>query len=119
MKKTLLLCSSVICSVMIYGQTKTHQIEFEHFTESRGNAETDLILELPYSELVTSHRPLSSNSGLGKTFNFNGSVVVVDYLDVLPDGTMQVVLRREDGKNFYGYRPTIKAILKPSQVITQ
>ncbi len=111
-----LLCFILLFSgIFLFAQTKDHQIEFEHFVESRGDAETGLILELPYSEIITSHRPLSSSSGLGKTFNFNGNTVVVDYLDVMQDGAIQVVLRREDGKDFYGYRPTIKAILRPTQ----
>lgn len=114
MKQSLLSLLTLFYILGSFAQTKSHQINFEHFTESRGDSETDMILELPYTEFVSSHRPLSSNSGLGKTFNFNGVVVVVDYLDVLPDGSMQVILRREDGKDFYGYRPTIKAILKPT-----
>ncbi|NKI31557.1 hypothetical protein [Croceivirga thetidis] len=115
MIRILLVVTMILGTGFLFGQTQNHQIEFQHFTESRGDSETDLILELPYSELVTSHRPLSSNSGLGKTFNFNGSIVVVDYIDVLQDVSMQVVLRREDGKDFYGYRPTLKAILKPTR----
>ena len=97
-----------------YAQHETHQIDFEHFTESRGDSDTDLILELPRSVLAMGHTPLNSTSGLGKTFNYNGNVVVVDYIDVLNDGSVQVVLRREDGKDFYGYKSTIKAILKSS-----
>ena len=84
---------------------------YEHFYESRGDYENSQILTLPYEETVKLLNPLNSKSGLGPTFNYYGTVVVVDQMDVLPNGEMQLILRREDGRNFYGYRPTIKAVL--------
>lgn len=94
-------------------QTTPYRIEFEHFEESRGSGNQEVITELPYSEIVLLHNPLGSKSGLGSTFNFNGNVVVVDQFNTLDNGTIQVILRREDGKNFFGYTRTLKAILKP------
>jgi hypothetical protein len=84
---------------------------FEHFTESRGDSDNDLILTLPGQELVRLQQNLNSNSSLGPTFNYFGTVIVVDQVNVLPNGNKQLVIRREDGRNFYGYKPTLKAVL--------
>lgn len=84
---------------------------FEHFTESRGNSDNDLILTLPGQELVRLQQNLNSKSGLGPTFNYFGTVIVVDQVNVLPNGNKQLIIRREDGRNFYGYKPTLKAVL--------
>ncbi len=95
----------------MFSQRSSFKKTFEHFEESRGDAAIDYILTLPYEETVRLTRPLNSTSGLGATFNYFGTVVVVDQMNVLPNGDRQLVLRREDGKDFYGFRPTIKAIL--------
>lgn len=93
--------------------------KFGHFVESRGDFDSGLILTLPYEERVRLEANLNSNSGLGPTFNYYGTVVVVDQMNVLPNGNKQLVLRREDGRDFYGYRPTLKAILINNSPITQ
>lgn len=85
--------------------------KFEHFVGSRGDFESGLILTLPYEEMVRLESNLNSNSGLGPSFNYYGTIVVVAQMNVLPNGDKQLVLRREDGRDFYGYRPTLKAIL--------
>ena len=101
-------------SPVVFAQQTEFVKSYEHFNESRGNSENDQILTLPYEETVKLFNPLNSKSGLGATFNYYGTVVVVDQMDILPNGEMQLILRREDGRNFYGYRPTIKAILTKS-----
>lgn len=95
----------------IAAQSDVKQISFEHFTESRGDSDTSLLLEIPYSQLIVLENALNTRSGFGMRLNFNGTMVIVDQMEVLLDGRTQVVLRREDGRNFYGYRPTIKAVL--------
>ncbi|AKA34741.1 hypothetical protein [Flagellimonas lutaonensis] len=94
-------------------QTQVYRMGFEHFQESRGDSDTGLLAKLPYTEVVLGYNPMNSRSGLGTTFNFHGHVVVVDQMDVLPDGSIQAIIRREDGRDFFGYAPTLKAILIP------
>ncbi|PWL40198.1 hypothetical protein DKG77_05075 [Flagellimonas aquimarina] len=105
------VCFLTLSGLQITAQTKSHQINFKHFTESRGDFEKGMLLEIPYADIVLVDNHLNSSSGFGLTMNFHGNIVVIDQMDVMPDGTTQVVLRREDGRNFYGYKPTIKAIL--------
>ncbi|MEM1337681.1 MAG: hypothetical protein AAF717_03965 [Bacteroidota bacterium] len=105
---TLLLCMMIS---PLFAQQTAFVKTYKHFNESRGNAENVQILTLPYEETVKLFNSLNSKSGLGPTFNYYGNVVVVDQMDRLPNGEVQLILRREDGRNFYGYRPTIKAVL--------
>ncbi|TAI47922.1 hypothetical protein [Flagellimonas allohymeniacidonis] len=101
----------VLLSYEVYSQNDYKKIQFEHFTMSRGDAEDNLLLEIPYSQVVVLNNSLNSSSGFGMTLNFHGTMVIIDHMETMPDGRTQVVLRREDGRDFYGYKPTIKAIL--------
>ncbi|MEM9075902.1 MAG: hypothetical protein AAGC43_02640 [Bacteroidota bacterium] len=95
----------------VHAQENFRHISFEHFTESRGDSETGLVVEIPYSQMIVTENALNTRSGFGLRLNFNGTMVIVDQMEVLLDGRTQVILRREDGRDFYGYRPTIKAVL--------
>ncbi len=112
MKKGLLtlLLFTFIFSIHLNGQQQ-RRISIEHFSESRGDSDEALLFEIPYSQIVVLNNSLNSRSGFGMTLNLYGNMVVVDQLETMPDGTTQVVLRREDGKDFYGYKPTIRAVL--------
>ncbi|MEM8999374.1 MAG: hypothetical protein AAGB24_03850 [Bacteroidota bacterium] len=112
MKRFLCLLALVLVTITpLMAQQQTYRIRFEHFSESRGNQESGLITELPYSEVVLVNNVLGSNSGLGPTLNFHGTILVIDQMNVQTDGSIQIVVRREDGRDFFGYRPTLKAIL--------
>ena len=101
------------CFSFCLAQTGYHLKRYSHFEGTRGNSETELILSLPELEIVQLENHLNTTSGFGWTFNYFGNVLVVEQLDVLADGTKQLVLRREDGKDFFSNRSTIKAIIKP------
>ncbi|TXN38052.1 hypothetical protein FVB32_07095 [Flagellimonas hymeniacidonis] len=118
MKRQILfyLCFILLSGLQVTAQTKAQHIKFNHFTESRGDFEKGMLLEIPYSDIVMVDNHLNSSSGFGLTMNFHGNIVVIDQMDVMSDGSTQVVLRREDGRNFYGYKPTIKAILVKEKI---
>jgi hypothetical protein len=111
MKWILITTMLTLIATDLYSQDTEGIKRFEHFTESRGNSDNDLILTLPGQELVKLQHNLNSRSGLGPTFNYFGTVIVVDQVNVLPNGNKQLIIRREDGRNFYGYKPTLKAVL--------
>ncbi len=56
---------------------------------------------------------LNNLDGMGNYLNVYGSKLIVDSLDIAMDGTQHVVLRREDGNNFFNLYPTMKAKLTP------
>ncbi|MEO0572046.1 MAG: hypothetical protein AAF039_10110 [Bacteroidota bacterium] len=111
MKQSFTLFFLLIIPYFLLSQHLNFKKSFEHFDESRGDTTNGYILTLPYEETVVLTNPLNSSSGLGATFNYFGTVIVVDQMNILPNGERQLVLRREDGKDFYGFRPTIKAVL--------
>lgn len=111
MKKRLLLLSVLGLLISVPAISQQQRITIEHFSESRGDSESAMLFEVPHSQIVVLNNSLNSRSGFGMTLNLYGNVVVVDQMETMPDGTTQVVLRREDGKDFYGYKPTIRAIL--------
>lgn len=113
MKQTFTLFILLVIPWFLFSQQPNYKKTFEHFDESRGNTTNEYILTLSYEETVVLNNPLNSTSGLGATFNYFGTVVVIDQMNILPNGERQLILRREDGKDFYGFRPTIKAILSP------
>ena len=113
MKQCYTLFILLVFPLAVFAQQEKFQKSFEHFDESRGDSANEYILTLSHQETVVLTNPLNSSSGLGATFNYFGTVVVVDQMNVLPNGDKQLILRREDGKDFYGFRPTIKAVLSP------
>ncbi len=111
MKQLFTLTVLLVVPLFLSAQQLEIKKKFAHFEESRGDASPQSIVTLPYEEMVVLRNALNSNSGLGPTFNYYGTIVVVDQMNVLPNGDMQLVLRREDGRDFYGFQPTLKAIV--------
>lgn len=54
-----------------------------------------------------------NNEGLGKYLVFNGSQLRIESMDVALDGNIQVLLRREDGRDFFDKFPLLRARLTP------
>ena len=117
MKQYFTLIILLVLPLLALSQQYEFQKSFQHFEESRGDTSTERILTLPYEETVVLINSLNSSSGLGPTFNYYGTVVVVDQMNRLPNGELQLVIRRQDGRDFYGFQPTIKAILSRSSSI--
>ncbi|MDC6365446.1 MULTISPECIES: hypothetical protein [Flavobacteriaceae] len=111
MKRNLLFVSFLILTTCFHAQQNKYQLKVEHFTESRGDYDHEKLLKIPQSQMILVQNSLNSSSGFGLRMNFHGQVVIVDHMEKMSDGSTQVILRREDGKNFYGFKPTIKAIL--------
>ena len=49
--------------------------------------------------------------GMNNYFNVYGSKVFIESKDITYNGIINITLRREDGRNFYGIYPTIRAQL--------
>ena len=54
------------------------------------------------------------SEGLGQAIVFNGARLIIDSMSMGLDGWRYVVLRREDGRNFYDMFPTLKARMIPT-----
>lgn len=85
--------------------------EFQ-YTESSGSSMQTQI-RFPTSEKVIFMGGLDHLDEIGKYFNIYGSKLKVDNLTMNGDGTHTVILRREDGKNFFDLFPKLTARLIP------
>ena len=56
---------------------------------------------------------LNDWDGMNNYFNLFGSKLIIDSTDRSSDGIQKVVLRREDGRNFFDLFPTVSAKLIP------
>jgi hypothetical protein len=54
---------------------------------------------------------LNDWDGMNNYFNVYGSKVIIQSKDVAYNGIINITLRREDGRNFFGLYPTIRAQL--------
>ncbi len=54
------------------------------------------------------------SEGLGRSIVFNGSRLSIDSMTMGLDGWRYVVLRREDGRDFYNLFPTLQARMIPA-----
>jgi len=118
MKQLTTLTFFILITFSAQSQQNDFIKKFDYFIESRGNTDDNLILTLPYQEMVRLENKLNSISGLGPSFNYYGTTVIVDQMNILPNGNKQLILRREDGRDFYGYRPTLKAVLVKNDLKT-
>lgn len=108
---TLLL---VFTGFTAFAQTEFKK-SFEHFEISSGDSKNNYIITLPQQEIVRIAGQMQGNSGFGPTFDYFGATLIIDQMDTLPNGTILAIVRREDGKKFYGHLPTLRAVLKPAQ----
>jgi len=70
-------------------------------------------LKFPNGNQVVIMGGLNDWDGMNNYFNLFGSKLIVDSLDMGSDGIQNIVLRREDGRDFFDLFPTISAKLIP------
>lgn len=60
---------------------------------------------------------LNDWDGMNNYFNIYGSKVIVQSRDISSNGIIYLVLRREDGDNFFGQYPTLRAEVIPHEAL--
>ncbi|MEM9142897.1 MAG: hypothetical protein AAGA86_07915 [Bacteroidota bacterium] len=70
-------------------------------------------IQLPAEDVLAIMGGLNDWDGMNNYFNIFGSKLIVERMDQNNDGSKLVVLRREDGKDFYNLFPTLTARLIP------
>lgn len=70
-------------------------------------------IRLPVTGATVIVGGLNDLDGMGNYLNVYGSKLTVDNLDIASDGTQSIVLRREDGNNFFNLYSTMRAVLTP------
>lgn len=106
-----------ISVLVVQGQQSIYQKQQGYFEESRGDAITQAELVIPLDAWVRMELPLNSTSGLGALFNYHGMVLRVNQMNPLPNGDIELVLEREDNRDFFDLRPYIKAIVRKTDTL--
>lgn len=79
-------------------------------------ASTTHEIKLPAEEVMAIMGGLNDWDGMNNYFNIFGSKLIVERMDVNNDGSRQLTLRREDGRDFFNLFQTITAKLVPITV---
>lgn len=113
MHKAILLLAILLSPFLGEAQELFH-LSLEHRQSSIYSSWDDFNeTSFPLNESTIIVGGLNDLDGFGNYFNIYGSKLIIDSLDIASDGTQSVVLRREDGGNFFNLYPTIKAKLTP------
>lgn len=64
-------------------------------------------------EVVAVMGGLNDWDGMNNYLNIYGSKLIIQERDIASNGVIRIVLRREDGENFYGLYPTLNAEIIP------
>ncbi len=113
MNKVILLLA-LLLSPLLAGAQALFQLSFEHRQTSLNSTWTDSNeTSFPIKESIIILGGLNGLDGVGNYLNIFGGKLIIDSLDIASDGTQSVVLRREDGRDFFNLYPTIKAKLTP------
>ncbi len=112
--KKLLLYIFIGLTTSIVGAQELFHLTFE---QNQTPINTTLIdtneISLPVKGSMIIVGGLNDLDGMGNYLNVYGSKLIVDSLDIASDGTQNVVLRREDGNNFFNLYSTMRAKLTP------
>lgn len=70
-------------------------------------------VRFPSQDLIVTINNLNDLKGIGNYLDVFGKILVVDSMQSTANGTHSIILRREDGRDFYDIFPTLSAELKP------
>lgn len=76
-------------------------------------------LDLQKDKFLTLSGPLEQlvfNQGIGKTVNIYGKTLVIEEVNPNADGTIELVMRQENGKDFFNYYPKVRARLTSKKI---
>lgn len=116
MKKVIFLIAFVIIPFLAYSQEQ-YKISFDDF-QLVEDSSTSLKnqMKFPFKEAVVVMGGLNDLDGMNNYFNIFGSKLIVQQQGVNSDGSLSLILHREDGRNFFDLFPTLSAKLTPINV---
>jgi len=111
----------VIGTLVANSQEKVYSLKAYEFDAPRTDALLDpgfRKLQLGKDKHLTLSEPLVrsilSQGGIGKSVNIYGKTLVIEEVNPQVDGSVELVMRKENGKSFYNYYPKVKARLVPN-----
>lgn len=89
-------------------------LAFDDYQSVRNSSSTAVHeIRLPAEDMMAIMGGLNDWDGMNNYFNVFGTKLIVESMEHNGDGTKQVVLRREDGRDFYNLFPTLTAKFIP------
>jgi len=111
----------VIAAFSANAQEKVYSLNAYKFEAARTDALLDPTfrkLELEKDKHLTLPEPLIRNilnqGGIGNTVNIYGKTLIIEEVNPQMDGSVELVMRKENGKSFFNYYPKVKARLIPN-----
>ncbi|MCE2613327.1 hypothetical protein LVD13_10115 [Flavobacteriaceae bacterium D16] len=111
----------VIAAFSANAQEKVYSLNAYEFEATRTDALLDPAfrkLELEKDKHLTLPEPLIRNilnhGGIGNTVNIYGKTLIIEEVNPQMDGSIELVIRKENGKSFFNYYPKVKARLIPN-----
>ncbi len=112
----------VMAAIAANAQEKVYSLNAYEFEAPQTEAVLDPAyrkLELNKDKHLTIPEPLVrsilNQGGIGKTVNIYGKALVIEEVNPLIDGSIELVMRKENGKSFFNYYPKVKARLFPNE----
>ncbi|MEO1012288.1 MAG: hypothetical protein AAFX53_13350 [Bacteroidota bacterium] len=107
---------TIFGSLFLANAQQTGVLAFDDYQSVRTSFSSSVHeIQLPTDDVLAIMGGLNDWDGMNNYFNIFGSKLIVERMDHNTDGSKQIVLRREDGKDFYNLFPTITARLIPLQ----
>ena len=111
----------VIVAFSAKAQESVYSLNAYEFEATRTDALLDPAfrkLELGKDKHLTLPEPLIRNilnqGGIGNTVNIYGKTLIIEEVNPQVDGSVELVMRKENGKSFFNYYPKVKARLVPN-----
>lgn len=113
MKKIILIITFVFIPILTFSQNQ-YKISFDDY-QIVEDSSTSLKMQMkfPFKDMVVVMGGLNDLDGMNNYFNIFGSKLIIEKLDITSNGTHRLLLRREDGRNFYDLFPTLIAKIIP------
>jgi hypothetical protein len=113
MKKALLFITLVIIPFLVFSQEQ-YKIIFDEFQIVEDSSTSlNYQIKFPQTDKVVVMGGLNDLDGMNNYFNIFGGKLIVNQQGMNSDGSQSLILRKEDGSNFFDLFPTLRAKLIP------
>ncbi|MCX2718240.1 hypothetical protein [Lentiprolixibacter aurantiacus] len=106
---------------MSHAQEKVYSLNAYEFEAPRMETSLDPAqtkLEMDKDKQLTIPEPLLrsilNQGGIGRAVNIYGKALVIEEVNPLMDGSVELVMRKENGKSFFNFYPKVRARLSPN-----
>lgn len=114
LRKSIAMTVLLLVSYLGYSQSQFLLVFDDYQVVEDPNTSLQNQMRFPIMSSVVVMGGLNDLDGMGNYFNVFGSKLLVDSKKPIQNGQQALILRREDGRNFFDLFPTISAKLIPT-----